>query len=63
MLNIGWFSTGRGTGSQGLINFVQNRLTETGANARINFVFSNRERLESEGTDEFFKLVDDFGIP
>ena len=63
MLNIGWFSTGRGTGSQGLINFVQNRLTETGANARINFVFSNRERGESEGSDEFFKLVDDFGIP
>ncbi|MBC8280500.1 MAG: hypothetical protein H8E48_06925 [Chloroflexi bacterium] len=63
MLNIGWFSTGRGSGSQGLLNFVQKRLIETGANARINFVFSNRERGEAEGSDEFFGLVDGYGIP
>lgn len=63
MLNIGWFSTGRGEGSQGLLNFVQQRLIETGADARISFAFSNRERGEAEGSDEYFSLVDGFGIP
>ncbi|NQW23704.1 MAG: hypothetical protein HQ475_09705 [SAR202 cluster bacterium] len=63
MLNIGWFSTGRGEGSRGLLDFVQKRLIETGADARISFVFSNRERGEAEGSDEFFKLVDGYGIP
>ncbi|MCH7736702.1 MAG: hypothetical protein IH872_04785 [Chloroflexi bacterium] len=63
MLNIGWFSTGRGEGSRGLLKFVQERLIETGANARINFIFSNRERGEAEGSDEFFNLVDGYGIP
>ena len=63
MLNIGWFSTGRGEGSRGLLNFVQQRLIETGADARINFVFSNRERGEAEGSDQFFGLVDGYGIP
>ena len=63
MLSIGWFSTGRGEGSRGLLNFVQKRLIETGADARINFVFSNRERGESDGSDRFFKLVDGYGIP
>ena len=62
MLNIGWFSTGRGAGSRGLLNFVQQRLAETGVDARINFVFSNRERGEAEGSDEFFRLVDGYDI-
>jgi phosphoribosylglycinamide formyltransferase-1 len=63
MLNIGWFSTGRGEGSRGLLNFVQKHLIATGADARINFVFSNRERGEAEGSDEFFNLVDGYDIP
>ena len=63
MLSIGWFSTGRGAGSRGLLDFVQKRLIETGANARISFVFSNRARGEAEGSDEFFELVDSYGIP
>ena len=63
MLNIGWFSTGRGKGSQGLLSFVQERLLETEADARINFVFSNRGRGEAPGSDEFFSLVDGYNIP
>jgi folate-dependent phosphoribosylglycinamide formyltransferase PurN len=63
MLNIGWFSTGRGEGSRGLLNFVQQRLAETDVDAHINFVFSNRERGEAEGSDEFFRLVDGYNIP
>lgn len=63
MLSIGWFSTGRGQGSRGLLSFVQKRLIETGADARIDFVFSNREPGEAEGSDEFFELVDSYEIP
>ena len=62
MLNIGWFSTGRGKGSQGLLSFVQRRLLETEPDARINFVFSNRDRGEAQGSDDFFSLVDSYGI-
>jgi len=54
MLNIGWFSTGRGPGSQGLLRFVQDRLAKGLLDARIQFVFSNREPGEAEGSDQFF---------
>ena len=63
MVNIGWFSTGRGKGSLGLLSFVQQRLLETQVAARINFVFSNRDRGEAEGSDEFFRLVDSYNLP
>ena len=36
---------------------------ETGTNARISFAFSNRARGEAEGSDEYFALVDGYGIP
>ncbi|MFP6636961.1 MAG: hypothetical protein VCB79_13680, partial [Dehalococcoidia bacterium] len=62
MLNIGWFSTGRGPGSQGLLGFVQDRLEKGLLDARIQFVFSNREPGETEGSDQFFGLVGDYGL-
>ena len=63
MLNIGWFSTGRGPGSRGLLQFVQDRLAAGGIDARIEFVFSNRERGEAAGSDAFFELVDGYELP
>ena len=63
MLNIGWFSTGRGEGSRGLLRFVQERIQRGLLDARIQFVFSNRSRGEAEGSDEFFKLVNGYGLP
>ncbi len=63
MLSIGWFSTGRGEGSQGLLQFVHERLTSEGVNARIEFVFSNRAPGEARGSDEFFRLVKEYGMP
>ncbi len=63
MLRIGWFSTGRGEGSRGLLRFVRERLESEGINARIDFVFSNRDHGEAEGSDEYFRLVADYGIP
>ena len=61
MLRIGWFSTGRGEGSRGLLRFVHDRLDDI--DARIDFVFSNRAHGEAEGSDDFFRLVRDFDLP
>lgn len=63
MLSIGWFSTGRGPGSRGLLQFVQDRLLSDGIDARIEFVFSNRAPGEAAGSDAFFELVDGYGLP
>ena len=63
MLEIGWFSTGRGPGSRGLLSFVQERIARKEINGRIQFVFSNREQGEAEGSDTFFDLVRGYGIP
>ena len=61
MLRIGWFSTGRGEGSRGLLRFVCERLADI--DARIDFVFSNRAPGEAEGSDEYFRLVRQYGLP
>ena len=61
MLQIGWFSTGRGEGSRGLLRFVYERLADI--DARIDFVFSNRAPGEAEGSDEYFRLVRQYGPP
>ncbi len=63
MLRIGWFSTGRGEGSRGLLRFVRERLESEGIDARIDFVFSNRASGEADGSDEYFRLVAEYGIP
>lgn len=63
MLKIGWFSTGRGPGSRGLLEFVQGHIQDGKLDARIQYVFSNRQPGEAEGSDEFFGLVRRCGIP
>ena len=63
MLNVGWFSTGRGEGSLGLLRFVQERIITGEVDARIQFVFSNREPGEAEGSDRFFRQVRSYGLP
>jgi phosphoribosylglycinamide formyltransferase-1 len=63
MLKVGWFSTGRGPGSRAFLELVQGRIESGDLGARIEFVFSNRERGEAEGSDEFFDLVEGHGLP
>jgi folate-dependent phosphoribosylglycinamide formyltransferase PurN len=63
MLKIGWFSTGRGEGSRGLLRFVQERILRGRLDSRVEFVFSNRDPGEAEGSDQFFQLVQGYGIP
>ena len=63
MIRVGWFSTGRGEGSIGLLRFVQERILAGVLEARIEFVFSNRETGEAEGSDRFLQQVRDYGLP
>ena len=63
MLSIGWFSTGRGEGSLGLLRFVQERIRLGCLDARIDYVFSNREPGEADGSDRYFQSVKEYGLP
>ena len=63
MLKLGWFSTGRGEGSLGLLRTVQEAIESGELPARMEFVFSNREPGEAEGSDRFQRQVQDFGTP
>ena len=62
MLRVGWFSTGRGPGSRGLLQFIQQRIQNGLLDASIEFVFSNRDHGQAEGSDTFFKLVDGYRL-
>ena len=63
MLRIGWFSTGRGEGSQKLLRAAVEAIAEGRLDAEIAFVFSNRERGQFEATDAFFDQIAGYGIP
>ena len=63
MLRVGWFSTGRGEGSRGLLNFIQNQIATGYLNARLQFIFSNRGRGEQPGSDAFQDLVNSLDLP
>jgi phosphoribosylglycinamide formyltransferase 1 len=63
VLRIGWFSTGRGEGSQKLLRAAVDAIREGRLGAEIAFVFSNRERGQHEATDTFFDQVEAYGIP
>ena len=63
MLRIGWFSTGRGEGSRGLLRFLHDAIEQGRLDAEIEFVFSNREPGEADGSDQFFDLVHSYDLP
>lgn len=63
MLRLGWFTTGRGPGSRRLFEMVRSEIEEGALDARIEFVFCNREIGETEATDSFIRLVRDSGAP
>ena len=60
---IGWFSTGRGEGSKGLLRAAHDAIALSEVEAEIEFVFCSREGGETEATDVFLKMVEDYGIP
>ena len=62
MLNLGWFSTGRGPGSRALLSTVHQAIEDGRIKARLSFIFSNRAPGEHEGSDRFFALADSLGL-
>ena len=46
-----------------MLEFVHSRIQDGRLDARIEFVFSNRERGEAEGSDRYFDLVNAYGLP
>jgi folate-dependent phosphoribosylglycinamide formyltransferase PurN len=63
MYKLGWFSTGRGMGSRGLLKAVHDSIEAGEIKAKIEFVFCSRERGETEATDGFLDMVEGYGIP
>ncbi len=63
MYQLGWFATGRGKGSRGLLKAVQDSIKSGEIEAEIAFVFCSREPGESEATDIFLEMVEDYHIP
>ncbi len=63
MLRIGWITTGRGEGSRGFFETVQNEIVAHDLAAQIEFVFMNRDPGEAEGSDSFMRQVHDHDIP
>ncbi|HWO93860.1 MAG TPA: formyltransferase family protein [Dehalococcoidia bacterium] len=62
-LQVGWFATARGAGSYNLLETTLRAIDSGSLDARIAFVFCNREPGESEATDRFFDLVRSRDIP
>ena len=60
---IGWFSTGRGEGSKGLLRTAQEGMQSGEIDAAMEFVFCSRERGETEATDAYLDMVEGYGIP
>ena len=63
VIDLGWFSTGRGEGSRGLLQTVLDAIHRGELNARVQFVFCNRDPGEQPGSDEFMALVRSHRVP
>jgi phosphoribosylglycinamide formyltransferase-1 len=60
---IGWFSTGRGEGSRGMLEAAYKAIKSGELNAEIEFVYCAREYGETDKTDRYLDLVKEYGIP
>ena len=63
MYHLGWFSTGRGKGSRGLLKAVHDSIKSGEIDAEFAFAFCSREYGETEPTDIFLRMVEDYHIP
>ena len=63
MYKLGWFSTGRDKAARDLLTVANSSIKRGEIEAEIAFVFCTREPGESEESDLFIKLVEDYHIP
>jgi phosphoribosylglycinamide formyltransferase-1 len=68
-LRIGWFSSGRDEAARNLLKTVYSDLRDSGAPAKIHWIFCHREPNDGPDNEEarqrrlFFDLADELGIP
>jgi phosphoribosylglycinamide formyltransferase-1 len=62
-LCVGWFSSGYDEAARSLLSAAVEAIGRGGLDARIVFVFCNRERGEYDPADAFLDLVESYGIP
>jgi phosphoribosylglycinamide formyltransferase 1 len=60
---IGWFSTGRGEGSRGMLEAAYKSIKSGELNAEIEFVYCAREYGETDKTDSYLNMVKEYGLP
>ena len=63
MYKLGWFSTGRGSGSRALLTKMHDEIEKGNVKANIEFVFCSREPGDAEGSDKFIELVKSYRLP
>ena len=61
-LRLGWLSTGRGSGSRGLLEAGHRAVANGGLNASIDYVLCTRARGEAEGSDMFLDQAESYGL-
>jgi folate-dependent phosphoribosylglycinamide formyltransferase PurN len=62
-MKIGWFSSGRGPGSQALLAAACEAVQAGRLPVEIAYVFCNRARGEFEPADRFLELAESYGLP
>jgi phosphoribosylglycinamide formyltransferase-1 len=62
-LRLGWFTTGRGPGSRGLLATVHDEIDAGRLDAEIEVVFCNREPGQDPQTEQLFEQIRGYGLP
>jgi phosphoribosylglycinamide formyltransferase-1 len=63
MKRIGWFTTARGPGSYNLFTTMIDRMHRGEIDARLSFVFINRDVKGNEYRKKIIKMAEDEGVP
>ena len=63
MMKVGWFTSGRGSGSRAMLVSTLQAIEQGVLDAEIEFIFMHREFGEGDGSDDFIKFVNSLGIP
>jgi phosphoribosylglycinamide formyltransferase-1 len=63
MKRIGWFTTARGPGSYNLFTTMMERMHRGEIDARLSFVFINRDVKGNEYRKKIIKMAEDEGVP
>ena len=63
MKRIGWFTTGRGPGSLGLFSTVRSLIKSGEIDAKLSFVFINREVKGNSNRAKLIAMAEEDGVP